>query len=304
MDFMELHQLKYFLAVAESRSFTRAAEKCQITQPSLSQQIARLEKSLGKPLFNRDGRTVSLTEAGDELLDPARRILALVAEAIERVQVSGEVTGKIRVGAIATIAPYLLPNVLKFFQQNQREAHISAHEDLTARVVDGVVNGNFDVGIVALPIVNDQLEVEALFDDELLVAVPNEHRLAKKKDVTIEDVGAEPFILLNETHCLGEHIVSFCRENKCPPIVACRSAQLLTVQEMVGLGYGISLIPQMAASADKGHSLVYRHLSDSPARTIAMIWNKSRYQSALVQAFLDTLRGHTPDSVASCSPAE
>ena len=288
---MELQQLRYFVAVADLRNFTRAAEQCFVAQPSLSQQIAKLERSLGKQLFERGGRKVTLTEAGEWLYERAVSILASVEDATERISKTGESEGRVRVGAIPTVAPYLLPSVLRRFRRSHRQVQINVQEDLTARIMKACVDGELDVGIMALPVDAPSLEVEVLFREELFVALPAKHKLAEKKRLSIEDVMGEPFILLNETHCLGEHIVSFCRQKECPPIASCRGSQLLTIQEMVGLGYGVSLIPEMAKKADHSKKRAYRSLSGSkPTRTIVVVWNKLRYQSPLVRAFVETLK--------------
>ena len=291
---MELHQLRYFVAVADFQNFTRAAEHCLVAQPSLSQQIAKLEKSLGKQLFERGSRTITLTEAGECLYRRAASILASVEDASERIRILGESEGRVRIGAIPTVAPYLLPSVLRRFGRAHRKVQINVQEDLTARLIKACVDGEFDVGILALPVEDDSLHVETLFQEELYVALPANHKLTKKKRLTIEDVLKEPFVLLSETHCLGEHIVSFCRQKECPPIASCRSSQLLTIQEMVGMGYGLSLIPEMAKEADNSKKRVYRSLSGKkPMRTIVMMWNKNRYRSPLVEAFIRMLKACT-----------
>ncbi len=293
---MELHQLRYFVAVAELKNFTRAAETCLVAQPSLSQQIAKLEKLLGKPLFERNNRTVSLTEAGELLYERATSILASVDAATERVRQSGVSEGRVRIGAIPTIAPYLLPSVLVAFQRIHPKVQINVQEDLTARIVKACRDGEIDIGILALPVEGDSLHVEKLFREELLVAIPAKHDLTKRKRITMEDVSQEPFILLSEIHCLGEQIVSFCRQKECPPKTNCRSSQLMTVQELVGMGYGLSLIPAMATQSDRSKKRVYRSLSGAkPARTIVMIWNRHRYQSPLLKSFIQTLKNYRPE---------
>ena len=144
---------------------------------------------------------------------------------------------------------------------------------------------------MALPIEQEHLLIEPLFTERLLLVVAADHRLAKTKRVTMSDVGKEPFVLLSETHCLGEQVVSFCKQQSCLPAVSCHSAQLLTVQELVALGHGVSLIPEMAASVDGSARRKYRSLSGSkPARTIAMIRRKDRYETPLIGHFLQMLR--------------
>ncbi len=289
---MELHQLRYFVAVAELGHFTRAAERCFVAQPSLSQQIGKLEKELGKPLFDRLGRVVRLTEAGRALYEQAVTILASVEEAKRQVaDTAGEQGGVVSVGAIPTVAPFLLPSVASAFQRRFRGSHVVIFEDLTAHVIDNCLRGELDVGVLALPVADTRLQVEPLFDEELLLALPAGHALTKKRRVTIDDLNGQAFILLSEMHCLGQQIVSFCNQESCSPFMVCRSAQLLTVQELVSVGHGVSLLPAMACEFDRHPQRVYRRLSGpAPTRTLAMIWHKQRYQQPPVRRFIELMR--------------
>lgn len=289
---MELHQLRYFVAVAELKSFTRAAERCFVAQPSLSQQIIKLEAELGKPLFERLGRTVRLTDAGRALYLQALSILASVDEAKLRVQdATDELSGTVTVGAIPTIAPFLLPKILQDFHRSLPKANLVLLEDYTDGIVAGCLSGELDLGLLALPILDSQLHVEPLFEEELLLAVSRRHRLAKSKRVTFDDLNNEPFILLNDMHCLGRQIVSFCNEESCSPAIACRSAQVLTVQQLVASGFGISLLPAMAADLDRDPKRVYRRISGTaPTRSVGLIWHKQRYQRPLVREFVRLLK--------------
>jgi LysR family transcriptional regulator, hydrogen peroxide-inducible genes activator len=133
--------------------------------------------------------------------------------------------------------------------------------------------------------------VEPLFAEELLVALPARHRLLNRKRISLDELSKEGFVLLDEMHCLGEQMVSFCRQNECLPVVACKTAQLLTVQEMVGLGQGVSLVPAMAAQTDHNKKCAYRSLGpDAPRRTLAMIWHQDRFRSRLAESFVAMLR--------------
>ena len=289
---MELHQLRYFVAVADLKSFTRAAERCYVAQPSLSQQIIKLEAELGKPLFERLGRTVRLTDAGRALYHQALSILASVDAAKLRVQdATDELCGTVTVGAIPTVAPFLLPAVLQAFRKQFPKANIVLHEDYTDGTVAGCLSGDLDLGVLALPILDSQLQVEPLFEEELLLVTSKRHRLAKAKRVTFEDLNGEPFILLNDMHCLGRQIVSFCSDESCSPAIACRSAELLTVQQLVATGFGITLLPEMAAKLDRDHRRVYRRFSGTaPTRTIGLVWHKHRYQRPLVRELMALLK--------------
>jgi LysR family transcriptional regulator, hydrogen peroxide-inducible genes activator len=289
---MELHQLRYFVAVAELGHFTKAAKRCFIAQPSLSQQIGKLEKELGQPLFERLGRTIRLTDAGRALYDQALSILASVEEAKRQViDARDDQEGMVLVGAIPTIAPFLLPSLASAFQRRFPRSRIIINEELTAHVIQNCLQGELDVGVLALPIVDPQLHVEPLFEEELLLALPAGHALTKKRRVTMQDLNGQPFILLSDMHCLGQQIVSFCNQQSCSPFMVCRSAQMLTIQELVSVGHGISLLPAMACELDRHPQRVYRRLSESPPlRTVGMIWHKQRYQRPAVRRFIEMMR--------------
>jgi DNA-binding transcriptional LysR family regulator len=289
---MELHQLKYFLAVADLGSFTRAAERCHVAQPSLSQQIIKLEKELGQPLFERLGRTVRLTDSGRTLHEQAMLILSSVEETKRRLtETSGEQGGTVTVGAIPTVAPYLLPTFASRFQRQVPRAKVVIHEDFTEHTIENCLRGELDLGLLALPVDQAQLHVEPLLEEELLLALPARHALTKKRRVTIRDLDEQPFILLSDMHCLGRQIVSFCNQESCSPFMVCRTAQLLTVQEFVSVGHGVSLLPAMACKHDRNPERVYRRLSGmTPTRTLAMVWHKHRYQRPIVRRFIDLMQ--------------
>jgi LysR family transcriptional regulator, hydrogen peroxide-inducible genes activator len=292
---LEIHQLRYFVSVAEIGNFTRAAQACNVAQPSLSQQILKLEQELGQPLFERLGRHVRLTAAGRVLYERAAAILASLAEARDALRDPARLRqGEIQVAAIPTVAPYLLPRLLKVFTRNFKRAEVTVHEDFTAEIVRHCAAGEVHLGIVALPIEDDRLVIEPLFSEKLLVAVPSKHSLARKRRITLEELASERFVLLSEIHCLGVQVARLCERRNCAPAVTCRSAQLLTVQELVGLGQGVSLVPEMAARLDRGGKIVYRNLTGVKAsRTLAMIWHKRRYQSPLVEGLVQTIRAET-----------
>src|SRR5262245_14691238 len=270
---MELHQLRYFVAVAEIGSFTRAAERCGVAQPSLSQQIHTLEEQLDQRLFDRLGRQVRLTEAGEELLGRAQAILAAVDEA-ERALRDGGAPGKGRlsVGAIPTVAPYLLPPVVSSFLRRYPEVELQIREDFTDRLVAALLSGELDVAVMALPLADTRLVSEVLLKEPLLLTLPRDHRLAEKDKVRLDELRHERFILLSEMHCLGEQVASFCRQRDFVPQVACRTAQLSTIQRLISLGMGVSLLPALARDVDRDSSRIYRELAGhAPSRTLAAV---------------------------------
>jgi LysR family hydrogen peroxide-inducible transcriptional activator len=291
---MEMHQLRYFVAVAHAGNFSRAAEACFVSQPSLSQQIAKLEKSVGHRLFDRLGRRVQLTEAGRQLHDSAQAILAAVDDARRRLKDDANLSGcRLTVGAIPTVAPYVLPAILRQFEKTYRGVEITIHEDVTRNLIAAVAAGELDLALMALPIEDERLAVEILWTEPLLVALPRNHRLARKKQIAVAELLEERFLLLTEMHCLGEQVVSFCRAHECQPRIACRSAQIATMQALIEQGLGVTLLPEMATRHAGSKRIVYRRLAaPAPSRTICVIWRKHRYHSVAAMRYLDVLRAN------------
>jgi len=289
---MEMHQLKYFLAVAETGSFSRAAKRCNVSQPSLSQQIIKLEQQVGQPLFDRTGRRVILTQAGQLLLEHARTILMTVENATRQLKSAGQESRVgLSVGVIPTIAPYLLPKVIGSFLKSHPNLELTIQEDYTERLIAGLCEGKLDIAIAALPINDDQIVVETLGTDALLLALPQGHRLTRKRRIKTDDVRDERFVLISEMHCLGEQVMSFCRQHEFQPSVVCRSAQISTVQAMVALGQGISLLPAMARNAYRSSRLVYCEFGDEkPSRTIIAAYHRHRYRIPQAQEFVEAVR--------------
>jgi LysR family hydrogen peroxide-inducible transcriptional activator len=287
---MELDQLRHFLKVAEHSNFTRAAEDIALSQPALSRSVGRLEEELGQPLFERQTRSVSLTDAGHLLLERARQILLLVDDTKALFNDDGQ-TGRIRVASIPTIAPYFLPERLKSFHRDFPEANVVVHEDTTENLLKKLNDGLVDVMIAALPIEARYLQIEKLFDEELLLVTAKENPLAKKKSIQLQDIESLPFVLLGEAHCLTDSIVSFCRQKSFHPLSVERTSQLATVQELVALDHGISLVPKMAAERDNSARRVYRSLDGTkPTRSVIMVTNPYRYRSRLQQSFEEFIR--------------
>jgi LysR family hydrogen peroxide-inducible transcriptional activator len=289
---MELHQLRYLLAVARTGNFSRAAEQCHVSQPSLSQQIAKLEAELGERLFSRLKRSAVLTSAGEALVQRATRILAEVDAARRDVADAAEqVRGKVNVGVLPTIAPYLLPQVLALTARECPEMEVRIHEATTAQLLAGAAACEFDLAIVSLPIDDARVIREPLFDEELFLAIPPKHPLAKKARICLGDLEDESFILMEEGHCLGEQSLSFCRRNDFHPQVAFRSAQLETIQALVSSGVGISLIPKLAVHPRRPGQPVYLSLAKpKPRRTIVVLWRKEHHPSRAAREFLNLLQ--------------
>lgn len=287
---MELDQLRHFLLVAEQANFTRAAELASLSQSALSRSIARLEDELGRPLFERRVRQLALTDAGQLLLPRARQIISLADDAKDELIDDGT-TGRLRIAAIPTIAPYYLPERLKEFQQSYPQARLIVQEETTERLLKKVIDGEIDVAVAALPIEQRYLKIEPLFEEELLLVMSAHHPLADKKSIRAEDIESLPFVLLGEAHCLTDNVLSFCRQKSFHPVSVERTSQLAMVQELVSLNHGISLVPHMARCLDPSQLRVYRSLvAPKPSRRIVMVTNPYRYQSKLQKQFEESLR--------------
>lgn len=238
---------------------------------------------------------VVLTDLGELLLDRAKEILKLVEDTFSLLSDAGR-NGRIRLGAIPTIAPYFLPEILRGFSGLHPNISVIVLEDTTETLVRRCSHGEIDVVILALPLIEKHLEVEPLFDEELFLVVPSGHPLAAKEEVSVGDVEPHPFIMLNEAHCLSDHVSSYCRRQLVQPVAVERISQIATVQELVALGHGISILPEMARRLDGDGRRVYRSLAgETPIRTIAMAWNPYRYRSKWQSALVDHLRSVASD---------
>jgi LysR family hydrogen peroxide-inducible transcriptional activator len=207
--------------------------------------------------------------------------------------------GRLVVAAIPTIAPYFLPPVVASFCDAYPKAQVEIIEEPTASILTLLVSGGADCGVLGLPIRADNLMIEPLFEEELLAVLPADHPLAAKKSLTLEDLAVEPFVLLNDAHCLSELTMSFCKRKSLAPIATARLHQLATVLELVRLGRGVSLVPAMAAAQDSCKGRLYRSLSgDPPKRTVAVATSALHFRTKLLERFL----GWVKERTASVNP--
>ena len=288
---MEFHQLRYFCAVAELGSFSRAAEHSHVSQPSLSQQILKLEAELGARLFDRLGRSVRLTDAGKSFLPRARAVLRELAAARGDVSESKDsVSGHISVGVIPTVAPYFLPPVLASFSRRFPEAAVSIIEEITPALLERLRAGSLDLAILALPVRGHEFESLPLLTESFYAALPVRHRLARRKTIGLRDLRKEPFLLLRDGHCFRENTVAACDRARVSPQVVFESGQFSSLLGLVRAGVGVSLVPAMAV--DHNHmQLRFVRISDPHAtRTIGALTLRGRSLSRAHHAFLSALR--------------
>jgi DNA-binding transcriptional LysR family regulator len=285
---MEMQQLRYAVAVARAGNFSRAAGQCHVSQPSLSQQILKLEDELGERLFDRMKREAKLTSHGEIFLRRAVRILEEVdAAKREAADAQDLVRATLTIGALPTITPYLLPAVLAEFTRKFCGVEIIVHEDTTARLLKLAHAYEIDFALASQPIQDKRLEVKELFSEELLLALPSGHPLARKRNVTAADLTNESLIVMKEGHCLGDQVLGFCDRRDVKPKISFRSAQLETVQALVAAGLGISLIPAMAARNERKDLPDYRPFQPPPPeRKIVAAWPKQRPPGRAANEFL------------------
>jgi LysR family hydrogen peroxide-inducible transcriptional activator len=290
---MELHQLRYFCAIVETGSFSRAAQRTNVSQPSLSQQILKLEDELGTRLFDRLGRSVRLTEVGQVFLPRARAVLhELEAARSDVVERKASVSGSICIGVIPTIAPYFLPPILASFSRKCPQARVTVSEEITPLLLERLRAGSMDVAIVAVPlgVRGNEFQSFPLMVEKLYAVLPKRHALAKRRAISLGELQNEPFLLLRDGHCFRETAVAACKRARMNPQVVFESGQFSSILGMVSKGLGVSIVPAMALEKRPGCRFV--PLADERAtRTIGAIVLKGRSQTRISEAFLDYLTG-------------
>src|SRR5271163_4810500 len=291
---MEFHQLHYVCAIADTGSFSRAAERCQVAQPSLSQQILKLEKDLGARLFDRLGRRVRLTEAGRAFLPYARSILSQMETARSSVaDKCADVRGSVAVGVIPTIAPYLMPRYTTVFAKKYPEANLRIVEETTPILVEGLRDLSIDLAILALPLRHKDLELFPLRTEPLFAVLPKDHPRATAESLALKDLRGESFVMLRDGHCFRDLSIATCTHARITPNIAFESGQFSSLFGMVAAGVGISLAPEMAI--DRNAGCRYVRLSDTRAtRTIVAAVLRGRSFNRVQQAFLSGIQIKAP----------
>ncbi|HUB18817.1 MAG TPA: LysR family transcriptional regulator [Acidobacteriaceae bacterium] len=290
---MELQQLRYVCAVAETGSFSRAAERCQVAQPSLSQQVLKLEDDLGAKLFDRLGRSVRLTEAGHAFLPHARSILHQMDSARSSVaDKCADLRGSVAVGAIPTVAPYLMPGYTAAFAKKYPEAKLRILEETTPVLVESLRNLSIDLAILALPLRHRDLELYPLRTEPLFAVLPGNHPHAGARSLALRDLRGESFVMLRDGHCFRDLSIAACSHARVTPRIVFESGQFSSLYGMVAAGVGVSLVPEMALAGNTGCRCV--RISDARAtRTIVAAALHGRSFNRIQQAFLSGIRQHS-----------
>jgi Transcriptional regulator len=293
---MEMHQLRYAVAVADAGNFTRAAEHCNVTQPTLSQQILNLEAEIGHKLFHRLGRKAVLTEAGAVFLERARRILFEVENAARELSDHPSLDRQITIGALPTVAPYLLLPLIAHAQKSLPNLTIHVREDFRPDLVRAVAEGDLDLAIVSLPVKDPRLSIEPLMTEPLLLVVGKDHPFANRSEISLQDIAEETFVTMGDSSSLAGQIRGFFGDHNIEPKVGYRCAQVATLKAFVAMGVGISILPLVDRMPEDTDSLVYLRLAGSaPTRQLAVIRHLQRYQSRGAEQFLTLLRDYVAE---------
>lgn len=289
---MEIHQLRYFVAVVEEGNFSRAAERMHVAQPSLSQQIQKLEAEIGQPLFDRLARRVTVTEAGYGLLPFARKILNELVQAQRFVNdCHSEPAGAITVGIIPTIAPYIVEPLFRAAAAAHPGLTVNILEDVTESLVRASENGGIDLAIVSTCRQKTGIHLEACAKDRLLVALPDRHRLAGRRQIGWDQLKNESILMLHESHCLSQQIRRWCAENGLRTNAPAHALQLSTLLAMVAAGLGVALTPAIAIPHERAAGCTFKTLArPTPEREINLLRNPARYQTKAAAAFCEVAR--------------
>jgi LysR family transcriptional regulator, hydrogen peroxide-inducible genes activator len=285
---IKLKDLRYLVAVADARHFGRAAEKCFVSQPTLSAQLKKLEDYLGVQLIERQPKNVTLTEAGEQIVVRARRMLEASEEVVTLARSHRDpLAGRLRLALLPTIGPYLLPRVSQPMRKSLPRLELRLYEYQTAQMLERIEAGEIDLGILALPVDAEGFETRELYTEAFTVAVPDQHRLAKRDSVRIDDLNGETLLLLEDGHCLRDQALEVCSRVDLHEKQDFRATSLETLRQMVATGAGITLLPELASRGAYGNArgVVIRPFTrPAPVRHVGGVWRKTSARRPAIDA--------------------
>jgi len=291
-----LRQLRYLAALARHRHFGRAAEDCSVTQPALSMQVRELEREIGAELVERRPGEIVLTDIGIDVAQRAERILAATRDLVDFARHRDLLSGRLRLGIIPTLAPYVLPRVLPRLQVLHPQLRLEVRETQTKLLLEELTAGTLDCVMLALPVDGTDVETLPLFGDPFLLAVPASDPRPARRQVTVADVDQSRLILLEEGHCLRDQALAFCATSRHDQPAGLGATSLATVMQMVANGYGVTLVPEVAVDAELHDPRVklLRFAEPQPARSIGLAWRRTSPRrkdfEALGKIVVETLR--------------
>ena len=289
---MTLTELRYIVAVARERHFGRAAETCFVSQPTLSVAVKKLEEELGVTLFERGPGEVSVTPAGEKIVEQAQRVLE-EASRIREIAAAGKdpLAGPLRLGAIYTIGPYLLPKLIPILRRTAPAMQLLIQENFTHRLAEELKSGEVDVILVALPFEAPGVVTRAVYDEPFLVAVPKGHPWENRKRVTSDELASESLLLLGEGHCFRDQVLEICHtvrsRERSALAKTVEGGSLETIRQMVAGGVGVTVLPATSTNASGGASDLIRILPfarPAPTRRVGLAWRRSFPRPEAIEA--------------------
>ena len=291
---MNLRDLRYLVALADERHFGKAADRCFVSQPTLSAQVRKLEEYLGVPLVERQPKRVALTPTGEKIVKRARALLQ-EADAIVDLAKSDRdpLAGPLKLALIPTVGPYLLPHVAGRLRRELPRLKLMLYEYQTETLLEKLRAGEIELGILALPVVPDGLDSAELYEEPFTLAVPASHALADQERVKVDDLRGETLLLLEDGHCLRDQALEVCSRVRVSEAADYRATSLETLRQMVAAGHGVTLLPELAAETPVGTARGLRikpFARPAPSRTIGAVWRKSSTRTPAIEAIVETVR--------------
>ena len=290
---MNLRDLRYLVALADLRHFGRAADACFVSQPTLSTQIRKLEEELGVVLIERAPRKVMLTAAGQDAVQRARRIVAEVDELKESARRSRDpASGVLRLGVFPTLGPYLLPHVVPQLRERFPQLELQLVEEKSDILLQRLREGRLDAALLALPLHDEQLHAQFLFEEPFVFAAPAQHPLAQGDALSSDALTDETLLLLEDGHCLRDQALDVCRLSGAQEKAGFRATSLETLRQMVAAGAGVTLLPALAVHAPVAQPRNIRVVpfrDPPPSRRIALVWRKSSAMDGFLLTLADTI---------------
>lgn len=290
---IKLKDLRYLVAIADTGHFGQAAERCFVSQPTLSAQLKKLEDYLGVALVERQPRKALLTAAGTEIVERARRIVEASEEVVEIARTHRDpLAGRLRVALLPTIGPYLLPIVAPKLRKALPRLELMLYEYQTRPMLEKLRAGDIDVGILALPLEIDGLVTRTLYDEPFVVATPAQHPLATRKSIRVDDLRGVTLLLLEDGHCLRDQALDVCSRIDVREKQDFRGTSIETLRQMVAAGAGVTLLPELASHATVGGSrqiAIRPFAKPVPVRQVGAVWRKSSVRGRAIEAVADVI---------------
>lgn len=300
---MTLQELRYLVALADKGHFVRAAEACHVGQPTLSTQLKKLEEYLGVTLFERNKHHLQATPIGEQIIEQARIALAVVAQIKDLARRGLDpMNGPLRLGVIPTLGPYLIPHLLPGIRKRFPELHLFLREDLTSHLLERLRQGRLDALLLALPVRGDDVETLPLFHESFVVALPSDHRLVARRQVTQEDLARENVLLLEEGHCMRDQALAICGVQSSDQREELKATSIETLRQMVAAGVGCTLLPRLASlpgtGSLRGETVLMRPFAEpQPTRTIGLAWRRNFPRESTIRTVAAWISEQLPQEV-------